>query len=176
MVTNLINPPSLVAKLGDDQYLRIGELASRTGLTQRTIRYYEEVGLLPHATRTQGDYRLFSERDVNRLQKIVRLRDVFGFSLAEIRDTIDAEETLEQLRTEYRAADDAATRISKLAQAVLLTEGQLARLEHKVAQIQELKAELEARLNRYVARRHELESILNPQPIESGDESIRARG
>src|SRR4051812_21332944 len=146
MSINLMGIDPLAVRPDDDQYLRIGELAARTGLTQRTIRYYEEVGLLPPATRTQGDYRLFGAHDINHLQKIVRLRDIFGFSLAEIRDTIDAEETLEQLRTEYRATEDVATRISKLDQARILTQGQLELLERKVMQIEELKAELEARL------------------------------
>jgi DNA-binding transcriptional MerR regulator len=152
MSTSLINTPSSAAYSEDDQYLRIGELAARTGVTQRTIRYYEEVGLLPPPTRTQGDYRLFGQRDISRLKKIIRLRDIFGFSLAEIRDTIDAEEILEQLRTEYRATEDVATRISKLDQARILTEGQLELLERKVVQIQELKTELEARLNKYISR------------------------
>jgi DNA-binding transcriptional MerR regulator len=170
MTTNLIGSPSLDVRSEDDQFLRIGELAARTGLTQRTIRYYEEVGLLPPATRTHGDYRLFSKRDVNRLDKILRLRDVFGFSLAEIRNTIDAEETIEQLRTEYRATEDVATRIMKLDQARILTEGQLELLERKVAQMKELKVELEARLHRYVAKRNELVAAMNVQDPESGNE------
>src|SRR5437660_1781889 len=100
-----------------EQYLRIGDVAARTGLTQRTIRYYEEMGLLPTPTRTQGDFRLFGERDISRLEKIVRLRDLFGFSLAEIREIISAEDTLDQLRSEYRATEDASVRIAKLDEA-----------------------------------------------------------
>lgn len=156
----LYNPLSPAAQTDDEQYLRIGELAARIGLTQRTIRYYEELGLLPAPTRTQGDYRLFSERDVDRLQKIVRLRDIFGFSLAEIRNTIEAEETIEQLRTEFRAAEDVPTRIDKLDQAFQLTQDQLALLDRKVAQMQELKAELEGRLHRYTTKLEALVAAL----------------
>lgn len=172
--TNLMALASPTAQPDSDQTLRIGELAARTNLTQRTIRYYEEVGLLAPATRTQGDYRLFSVRDVERLRKIIQLRDIFGFSLAEIRTTIDAEETIELLRTEYRATEDVAARIDKLDQARALTEGQLDLLDRKIAQIGELKAELQARLDKYSSKRSQLEAALNEQSVQ--DENVSAGG
>ena len=65
-------------------YQRIEQVAARTGLTKRTLRYYEEIGLLPPPTRTEGGYRLYSEADVQQLERIKRLKDLLGFSLAEI--------------------------------------------------------------------------------------------
>ena len=82
MANGTLPNPSTPPRAPGEQLLRIGDVALRTGLTQRTIRYYEELGLLPPATRTQGDFRLFGERDILRLEKIVRLRDLFGLSLA----------------------------------------------------------------------------------------------
>src|SRR5689334_9294394 len=102
MNSQVMGNPTLDRVGSGEHFLRIGDVALRTGLTQRTIRYYEELGLLPAATRTQGDYRLFGERDIARLEKIVKLRELFRFSLAEIRDTIAAEDSLDQLRDEYK--------------------------------------------------------------------------
>ena len=161
MANRTLPDPSAPLTVPGEQLLRIGDVALRTGLTQRTIRYYEELGLLPPATRTQGDFRLFGERDILRLEKIVRLRDLFGLSLAEIRDTISAEETLDQLRSEYKETGDITVKIQKLDQAQQLVRSQLELLDRKVSQMQELKGELEARLARYGAKREELETALH---------------
>ena len=54
--------------------LTIGQVARRTGLTAKTIRFYEEEGLLPPARRSEGGYRLYSEADLMRLRLVQRLR------------------------------------------------------------------------------------------------------
>ena len=64
--------------------LRIHEVGAALGLTTRTLRYYEELGLLKPAARSEGDYRLYDEDDLERLRFIKGLRDDAGFSLAEI--------------------------------------------------------------------------------------------
>src|SRR5438552_5458733 len=124
MANLLSNHAGAASAAAGEQYLRIGDVAERTGLTQRTIRYYEEMGLLPPPTRTQGDFRLFAERDIERLEKVVKLRDLFGFSLSEIREIVGVEDALDQLRSEYRATEDAAMRIAKLDQALALSRAQ----------------------------------------------------
>jgi DNA-binding transcriptional MerR regulator len=67
---------------------RVGDLAGRTGLTVRTLHYYEEIGLLSPSRRTDGGHRLYTTGDVVRLQQIKSLR-ALGFSLREIRDCLD---------------------------------------------------------------------------------------
>jgi DNA-binding transcriptional MerR regulator len=156
MISDLVARPAG----SGEHFLLIGDVALRTGLTQRTIRYYEELGLLPTASRTQGDFRLFSEHDILRLEKIVKLRDLFRFSLAEIRDAIAAEETLDQLRSEYKGTEDVAVKIEKLDQAQDLVRSQLELLDRRVSQMQELKGDLEARLARYMSKREQLETEL----------------
>jgi DNA-binding transcriptional MerR regulator len=143
-----------------DTFLRIGEVAEVTGLTQRTIRYYEEIGLLPPPTRTQGDYRLFGPRDIARLEEIARLKSLLGFSLGEIKQIVEGEEARSQLHTEYHATDDVATRLLKLAEATRVTERQLALLERKMAQMMQLESDLTARLARYEQKRIELEETV----------------
>lgn len=142
---------------GGEVYLRIGEAAERTGLTQRTIRYYEELGLLSPPGRTQGDFRLFSATDLQRLEQISRLKKLLGFSLAEIKKLVEGEEAISVLRSEYRATESSQTRLALLNDAVALTEAQLELLETKMAQLAEMQTELRLRCARYKEKRRELE-------------------
>ena len=87
--------------------LRIGEVAELTGTTPRTIRYYEEIGLLPGANdRAQGQHRVYSEADVERVREIIRLRDLLGLSLDQLAVLLDAETARAALRRELEHADD----------------------------------------------------------------------
>jgi DNA-binding transcriptional MerR regulator len=67
--------------------LKVGELARRTGLTVRTLHHYDEIGLLKPSLHTESGHRLYTGRDVARLQQVVSLRQL-GFSLEEIRDCL----------------------------------------------------------------------------------------
>lgn len=145
----------------NERFFLIGEVAERTGLTQRTIRYYEELGLLSPPSRTQGDFRLFSEGDLARLAEISRLKHLLGFSLAEIKKIVEGEEVLGQLRTEYRETDDTERRLALLDDAMRLTESQLALVLAKMQQMKDLQFDLEARRTRYVQTRIELEQALS---------------
>ncbi len=87
--------------------LRIGEVAKLTGLTTRTLRYWEEVGLLrPSAHRASGE-RLYSAADMARATRIRDLQELLGFSLAEVGAVLDTEDVdvLDRVRSEYRAGD-----------------------------------------------------------------------
>ena len=143
-----------------ERFFRIGEAAERTGLTQRTIRYYEELGLLAPPGRTQGDFRLFSESDITRLQEISRLKQLLGFTLAEIKKIVDGEEVLGELRSRYRATEDAGQRLALLDDALRLTDAQLDLIESKISQMHDLQIELKARRARYIDKREELQKAL----------------
>ncbi|MER7010364.1 MerR family transcriptional regulator [Saccharopolyspora sp. NPDC000359] len=67
--------------------MQIGEVAERTGLSLRTIRYYEEVGLVVPSDRSQGGFRLYTEPDVDRLKLIMRMKPL-GFQLEEMRELL----------------------------------------------------------------------------------------
>ena len=86
---------------------RIEEVAARTGFTKRTLRYYEEIGLITPAGRSEGNYRLYSEADVARLQRIKRLKDVLGIPLSSLKRLAEVEETLDVLGTELGGPLDA---------------------------------------------------------------------
>lgn len=76
---------------------KVGELAERTGLSVRTPRYYDEIGLLSSSRRSEAGYRLYVAADVERLQRIKSLKRL-GFGLSEARRVLeDAELSLEEI-------------------------------------------------------------------------------
>ncbi len=145
----------------DPEYLQIDEVASRTGLTKRTIRYYEEIGLLRPPSRTEGGYRLFTDEDVQRLERIKQLREVMNFSLAEIKEHVEADELRQQLRAELRSDADAARRLQRLGQLEAATAAQVRRIDEKLHQLQALRADYDGRLERIRARLSEAQDAAN---------------
>lgn len=135
---------------------RIDQVAQRTGLTKRTLRYYEEIGLLDPPTRTEGGYRLYTAADVQRLERIKRLRDLLGFSLAEIREMVRAEEEREQVRTAWKRETDPRARLARLDEAEALVRRQLRLVEEKLSGLQELRDSLRGRLARYDELREQI--------------------
>ncbi|WP_328886544.1 MerR family transcriptional regulator [Streptomyces sp. NBC_00316] len=78
----------------DDKHMQIGEVAARTELSLRTIRHYEETGLVIPSARSQGGFRLYTETDVARLMVIRRMKPL-GFTLDQMRDLLDATDRLD---------------------------------------------------------------------------------
>ena len=68
--------------------LKVGELARRTGLTIRTLHHYDEIGLLKPSLHTESGHRLYTDRDIARLQRVLSLRQL-GFSLEEVRECLN---------------------------------------------------------------------------------------
>ncbi|GAB2746427.1 MerR family transcriptional regulator [Streptomyces bullii] len=77
----------------DGKHMQIGEVATRTELSLRTIRHYEETGLVVPSARSQGGFRLYTERDVERLMVVRRMKPL-GFTLQQMRDLLDATDRL----------------------------------------------------------------------------------
>ena len=134
--------------------LRIGEVAERLGTTPRTIRYYEEIGLLPaESARESGRHRLYGERDVARLRDALRLKELLGVSLDELKELLEAEETRAALRDEWHHADPAAERRREiLGESRRLIDRQLALVRRRRDEIAALESELAAK-RRLVTRR-----------------------
>ncbi|MDX6565246.1 MAG: MerR family transcriptional regulator, repressor of the yfmOP operon [Gaiellales bacterium] len=140
--------------------LRIGELASRTGTTPRTIRYYEEVGLLPaRPCEAKGTHRTYDEGDVETLDALVRLRELLGLSLDDLRTMVSAESARAGLRRAfYESEDRPDERARILCEARGHVETQLALLRARRKTILQLEAELEERLERVAVRLAELDA------------------
>jgi DNA-binding transcriptional MerR regulator len=147
-----------------DELLRIEQVAARTGLTKRTLRYYEEIGLLPPPTRTEGGYRLYTPADVTHLERIKRMRELLGASLAEIREMVAAEEEREQVRAAWERETDPQARLEWLHRAEALARQQLRLVEEKLVGLQEMRTTLLARLERQARRREELRLQLAQAP------------
>src|SRR6186997_1716048 len=115
--------------------LRINEVAAETGLTTRSIRYYEELGLLEPAARSDGDYRLYDASDLERLQFIRSLRDDAGFSLAQIGQLLEDDRARERNRERFRQTGDPDERRSLILDATARVDHQIEILEAKAARL-----------------------------------------
>ncbi|MCL8208873.1 MAG: MerR family transcriptional regulator [Actinomycetia bacterium] len=139
------------------QGMSIGELAQKTGLSPRTLRYYEECGLVAPAARSGGGRRLYAPDVLDRLRRIRELQDLLGFSLEEIRQVIAAEERVRELRARYHREEDAASRRQVLEEAIALAEALLALVDRRRAGLEAMRADLGERLARYRRLLRELE-------------------
>ncbi|MGX1366467.1 DNA-binding transcriptional MerR regulator [Streptomyces canus] len=129
----------------DDKHMQIGEVAARTELSLRTIRHYEETGLVIPSARSQGGFRLYTEADVARLMVIRRMKPL-GFTLEQMRDLLDATDRLDgddALDDSERAA--LLQRVRTYQQAA--TE-QVEKLRVQLARAEDFAATLDARLER----------------------------
>ena len=113
-----------------DELVQIGQVAERTGLSLRTIRFYEENGLVIPTARSEGGFRLYSETDVSRLEVIKRMKPL-GFTLEEMQELLtlladldsgegDRAPLLDRLRMFHAAAD---ARVTALKDQVAVAEG-----------------------------------------------------
>jgi DNA-binding transcriptional MerR regulator len=136
--------------------LRIGEIAERTGVTPRTIRYYEELGLLPTIDREQGKHRTYTDADVDRIRELTRLRDLLGLSLEELRSMIVAEDTRAELRRRFQETESRDEQLDLLGSAQANVELQIALVRRKLEDLRELEADLVDRRKRILRRRREL--------------------
>ena len=135
----------------EDTYLQIGEAADRTELTQRTLRYYEEKGLLHPPTRMEGGFRLYSPEDFERLERIKELKTLLGFSLADIKEMLEADDVRTQIRAQWDRDADAAEKAARIRTAREATVQQLALIEQKALRMAAMRDELHARLDKYDA-------------------------
>jgi DNA-binding transcriptional MerR regulator len=152
--------------------LRIQEVAAMLGLTTRTIRYYEEVGLLEPAARSEGDYRLFDADDIDRLRFIKGLRDDAGFSLAEIGQLLEDEAARTRNRARFRTTRDARERRSIVDDALDRVSRQIESLQEKQDRLAEMIAEAEGRREHLLAHIADLEAGREPAPHEHAPATV----
>jgi DNA-binding transcriptional MerR regulator len=140
--------------------LRIGEVAKLAGTTPRTIRYYEEIGLLPvAAARQPGAHRTYAATDVDRLTELLRLKDLLGLSLEELKELVEAEGARAELRREWRGGvEDPARRREILEQSLTYTASQLDLVRRRRDEIAKLETELVTRRKRAKSLLRDLEA------------------
>ncbi len=148
--------------------LQIGEVAERTGVTQRTLRFYEEKGLLRPPSRMDGGFRLYSEDDVRRVEQIRKLQDLLGVTLADIKEMVDAQEMLRELRAQYRPEAGVDEKRRQLVKATEVVQGQYSIVKHKIEQMDEMKGQIEGWLKTFDRWLKELEELEKQEPVPQG--------
>ena len=141
----------------EQSFYTIEQVATRTSMTKRTLRYYEEVGLLPPTGRTEGNYRRYSHEDVQLLERIKELRDLLGFSLTDIRELLSAEEERDQIKVAYQQETEKLAKIAQLDRADELIRGQLMLINEKITALEQMRTSLTVKLDRHAAKRAELQ-------------------
>ena len=129
--------------------MRIGDVAKLVGTTPRTIRYYEEIGLLEASgARAAGAHREYTETDVERLREILRFKDLLGVSLEELRALMAAEDARRAIRAEFRRTEDPRRRHKLLEEAAGHLDRQLELVRRRSAELAELEGDLAERRQR----------------------------
>jgi DNA-binding transcriptional MerR regulator len=128
--------------------IRISDAAKRAGVSARTLRYYEELGLLAPSLYTPGGERRYTLEDLGHLERILELREVLGMNLDEIREFLALETRLDELRVAYRATRGATSEKARAAQkatlqeALELNESLAKQLADKLARMDAFRAKL----------------------------------
>lgn len=125
--------------------LGIGEAAARTGVSERALRYWQQLGLITPTGTTPGGLRRYSEADTARVTRLRELQELLGFGLEEIRAVFDNEDRLERLRAEYHSElTDAARRRELIAEGLEVRAGLRAAVIAKIEALQRFSDQLDA--------------------------------
>ena len=152
----------MTSAASEDQVSRyqIGEVADRTGVTQRTLRFYEEKGLLNPPERMDGGFRLYSEKDIERIEYIRRLQQFLGFTLAEIKEMVEAEDLRQQIIATFRPDRELPARLERVNRIIGALERQLEVVDHKVEHLVDMQNDLRSKVDRLTIRRGELQDAI----------------
>ncbi len=118
---------------------KIDDVAKICGMTKRTIRYYEEIGLLFPPERTEGGFRMYSELHIERLRQIANTREVLGISLQEVQEFVSISEQLNNQRLDIKQTKDDKEKYEKLLELQRIIEKQLEMINQKINKIIEIR-------------------------------------
>ncbi len=149
-----------VAESGETQTvpaaMRIGEAAQDCGVSTRTLRYWQEIGLLEPSGHHQGGQRLYLPADVARAKRIKELQELLGFSLSEIKAVLETDDVLDELRTAYHTGARPELQLRLIDDAIKANATLLAHLDDTLAQVQAFRDERSQKAERMRARAREL--------------------
>jgi DNA-binding transcriptional MerR regulator len=128
---------------------RIGEIADQIGVSTRTLRYYEQVGLVAPSSYSKGGSRRYVQADLHRILRIRELQAVMGFNLDEIREILQADDRLAQLRTEYHKGVTRKRHQAILIEAARLNARTQEQVRAKIGTLEAFRDDLEAKEVRY---------------------------
>jgi len=141
--------------------VRIGDVAERAGTTPRTIRYYEELGLLPATgERAPGAHRVYAESDVERLMELMQLKELLGVSLEELKELVSHEDARASLREEWQSGVEDPVRRRQIL------EESMSHLEHQLELVRRRRDELGSLEKELVDKRRRIRRRLS-EPARS---------
>jgi DNA-binding transcriptional MerR regulator len=142
-------PAGTDSQNGPDELLGIGAAASRCGVSERALRYYQQIGLITPCGCTPGGMRRYSRQDVDRVTRIKQLQTVLGFNLDEVAIVLHNEDRMAEIRdTYYREHTSDGHRQELAAESLELQQQLRATVEAKRAAIEEFVADLDNRIGR----------------------------
>ena len=125
--------------------MQIGEAAERVGLSIRTIRHYEEAGLVVPSARSEGRFRLYTETDLDRLRVVKRMKPL-GFTLDEMRDLLT---TLDALSDSATSGDDRAALQEHLAMFHTAAQNRVQALREQLVMAEGFASQIEGQIHRH---------------------------
>ncbi|HEX3461863.1 MAG TPA: MerR family transcriptional regulator [Acidimicrobiales bacterium] len=149
-------PPPAGAPSDRVELLRIGMAAERASVSPRTLRWYEEIGLLAPASHSSGGARRYSQQDIDRIIQIRELQSLLGFDLGEIRDILRCQDDLAGLRHEYNSGADGARQREILLEATSINDKLRAVVAGKQGRLAIMMDELVEKSVLYASRLKEL--------------------
>jgi DNA-binding transcriptional MerR regulator len=144
--------------------LRIGEVAKLCGVTTRTLRYWEEIGLVAPSEQRHGSERVYAGSQVERAKRIRELQTLMGFSLAEIRVVLETEDVLDELRHAFKENARPELQRRLLTTAIDANDKLVARLDDTLERVKIFRDERVAKAKRLRARAAELDGKIEDVP------------
>ncbi|MDR9857440.1 MerR family transcriptional regulator [Paenibacillus sp. VCA1] len=122
---------------------KIDDVARECGLTKRTIRYYEELGVFPAPDRSEGGIRIYTREHVDYLKKIVNVKEILGFSLQELVQYLSVSDAYKNHHKSYFDTDDREEKMSKLGRMQQTLDKQIGMIGAKIEKMKAMLTELE---------------------------------
>jgi MerR family transcriptional regulator, repressor of the yfmOP operon len=147
--------------------LRISEAARACGVTARTLRYWQEIGLIvPGGQRDgrEGGERLYLPEDLARAARIKELQDVLGFSLCEIKAVLESDDAVDEVRAAYQASADPKLQMRLLADAIDANARLLDRVDDTLKRVQAFREERAEKAKKMRAYRRKLQAQISQLP------------
>ncbi len=151
----------------EEHGLQIGELAERCDTTTRTLRYYEDLGLIGPWRRANGKFRMYRLETVDRIKQIKELQDLLGWSLDEIRMHFQHDDEVRRLRAAFERAQSTAARLEVLAQAREFTDRQRTMIAERQARLMAMDLHLQQKIARYRDLESQLQTMADSAPREN---------
>ena len=145
---------------------RIEEVAKKTSMTKRALRYYEELGLVSPSGRTDSGYRMYTDADVEQILHVKDIRDLLGASLAEIKEMMELSRFYDEQRDyynlHYKDRELEGVELLKRIEILKTLEETLTTqrtfLQNKMSRMAELLKNYDEKLDRIVNKKNELEA------------------